>query len=356
MDFYEFLSRAVREKASDLFLVAGGPLSERVGKQILPLTRERLTARDCENLVAALYRFADRAMDVLKERGDDRFSFSAEGLARFRVSAYKQRGSLAAVIRIVTFGIPNGKKMGIPDEVLALADEPSGGLVLLTGAVRSGKSTTLACLLDRINKNYNRHIITIEDPIEYLHRDEKSLVSQREVGMDTEDFQYALSFALQQSPDVIALGALDKPETIQTALGAAEMGNLVFAVANTQDTVHTMERLVKVFPREQRDMIWEQMGAVLKAVVSQQLLPGTVDHLIPAFEIMYADGVTRPLICQGDTKQLSEILVSGNLKNMLSLDQSIFALYQNKKINRESALKYAKNPDLLKRKMWVIDD
>lgn len=356
MDFYEYLSRAVKDNASDLFLVAGGPLSERVGKRILPLTQDRLSAQDSELLVAALYRFASRSMDMLKERGDDRFSFSAEGLARFRVSAYKQRGSMAAVIRVVTFGIPKGEQLGIPEQVLRFADESAGGLVLLTGSARSGRSTTLACLIDQINKKYDKHIITIEDPIEYLHRNEKSLVSQREVGIDTEDFQSALTFALQQSPDVIALGEMEQIETIRLALGAAEMGNLVFAIMNTTDSVHAMERLIKVFPREQRDMIWEQLGTVLKAVIMQQLLPGNDANLIPAFEILYVDKVTQPFILQGESKQLAEMLKSGGLKNVLSMDQSIFNLYQHKKVNRENALKYATNPDLMKRKMWVIDD
>ena len=356
MEFKDFLIRAVESGASDLFLIAGGPLCNRVNKEIVPLTKERLTAKDCEQLISAMYRIADRPINQLKERGDDKFSFSIEGLARFRMSAYLQRGSMAAVIRIVTFGIPSGESMGIPEQVLALADGHAGGLVLLTGAARSGRSTTLACLIDRINKNYHKHIITIEDPIEYLHRDEKSLVSQREVGIDTSDLQCALLGALQQSPDVIALGELDGAETIRTALKTAEMGNLVFAVMNIQDIVYTMERLVNVFPREQRDAIWEQLGTVLKAVVSQQLLPGMDGNLIPVFEILYADKVTRPLICQGKSKQLSEMLAAGNLKNILSLDESIFALYQSKKIGRETALKYAENSELMKRKMWVIDD
>lgn len=223
----ELLQKALDHNASDLFIVAGRPASMRVNNAISQLNDQRLLPADTQEIVTDIYALAGkRSMDRLLETGDDDFSFAIPGLSRFRISAYKQRGSLSAVIRIITFSLPDPAALGIPDNIMALARFKKG-LVLVTGSAGSGKSTTLACMIDDINQNFEKHIITLEDPLEYLHQHKKSIISQREISADTDSYVAALRAALRQSPDVILLGEMRDYETIQVAMTAAETGHLI---------------------------------------------------------------------------------------------------------------------------------
>ena len=349
-ELMEYLRRAVTDQASDLFLVAGGPVCEKLDKRLQPISQDRAFPRETEALIREIYELADRPMDRYLQQGDDDFSFSVASLARFRVNAYRQRGSMAAVVRVVAFDIPNYKKMGIPEQVMELA-EVDHGMVLVTGTAGSGKSTTQACIIDRINRTRECHIITLEDPIEYLHRDRRSIVSQREISIDTEDYPSALRACLRQAPDVILLGEMRDQETIHTAMTAAETGHLLIATLHTKGTVNTIDRIVDTFPSGQQDQVRVQLSMVLHTVVSQQLLPGTEGNLVPAFEIMHMNSAIRSLIRDSKTHQIDNAIAAAGAEGMMSMDQSILALYREDKITAETALHYADNPDQLRRRM-----
>ncbi len=346
----EYLQRVVTDKASDLFLVAGGPICEKLEKRLQPISEDRAYPRDTENLIREIYQLAGRSIDRYLQQGDDDFSFSVAELARFRVNAYRQRGSMAAVVRVVSFEIPNWKGLGIPEQVMNLA-AVDHGMVLVTGTAGSGKSTTQACVIDRINRTRECHIITLEDPIEYLHRDRKSIVSQREISIDTEDYPSALRACLRQAPDVILLGEMRDQATIHTAMTAAETGHLLIATLHTKGTVNTIDRIVDTFPSGQQDQIRVQLSMVLHTVVSQQLLPGTRGELVPAFEIMHMNSAIRSLIRDSKTHQIDNAIAAGGGEGMVTMDQSILALCKAGAITPETALSYADNPEQLRRRL-----
>ncbi|MBQ9837568.1 MAG: Flp pilus assembly complex ATPase component TadA, partial [Oscillospiraceae bacterium] len=233
MTLLDYLTEAAHSGASDLFLVTGAPVSVKVEGALRPLEEERIVPSRGEALVKELYTLAQRSSTTFMQTGDDDFSFSVAGLARFRVNTYRQRGSVAAVIRVVAFSIPDYRTLNIPSEVISLADYTSG-MVLVTGTAGSGKSTTLACIVDRINHTRPCHIITLEDPIEYLHRNQLSIVSQREIAVDTENYLSALRACLRQAPDVIQLGEMRDLETIRTAMTAAETGHYLLGTLHTR--------------------------------------------------------------------------------------------------------------------------
>lgn len=346
----EYLQRVVTDKASDLFLVAGGPICEKLEKRLQPISEDRAYPRDTENLIREIYQLAGRSINRYLQQGDDDFSFSVAELARFRVNAYRQRGSMAAVVRVVSFEIPNWKSLGIPEQVMNLA-AVDHGMVLVTGTAGSGKSTTQACVIDRINRTRECHIITLEDPIEYLHRDRKSIVSQREISIDTEDYPSALRACLRQAPDVILLGEMRDQATIHTAMTAAETGHLLIATLHTKGTVNTIDRIVDTFPSGQQDQIRVQLSMVLHTVVSQQLLPGTRGELVPAFEIMHMNSAIRSLIRDSKTHQIDNAIAAGGGEGMVTMDQSILALCKAGAITPETALSYADNPEQLRRRL-----
>jgi twitching motility protein PilT len=349
-ELLDYLKRAVADQASDLFIVAGGPVSEKVERHIVPMDGERVVAESSKRLVEAVYQQAGRPMEHFAKTGDDDFSFAVPGLARFRVNAYRQRGSLAAVIRVVSFDIPDWKTLHIPESVMKLA-EVEHGMILVTGTAGSGKSTTQACIIDRINQTREGHIITLEDPIEYLHRDQKSIVSQREIAIDTQDYLSALRACLRQAPDVILLGEMRDHETIRTAMTAAETGHLVIATLHTNGAVNTIDRIIDSFPSAQQGQIRVQLSMVLRTVVSQQLLPDKSGGLIPAYEIMHMDPAIRSMIRDSKTHQIGGAIASGSAVGMISMDQSILALYQQGEITLETALDFADNPEQLRRRL-----
>ena len=350
MELLDYLTRAVQDSASDLFIVAGGPISYKVEGHILPIEQEKTYPQETERLITDIYQLARRPMDRYLATWDDDFSFAQPGLARFRVNTYRQRGSLAAVIRIVAFEIPDYRMLRIPEPVMELADVKSG-MVLVTGTAGSGKSTTQACIIDRINRNREAHIITLEDPIEYLHRDQKSIVSQREIAIDTVDYLSALRACLRQAPDVILLGEMRDYETIRTAMTAAETGHLVIATLHTKGAVNTIDRIIDSFPSTQQAQVRVQLAAVLHSVVSQQLLPDQNGGLIPAYEIMHMSGAVRNMIRDCKNYQIDNVIQTSQAEGMVSMDQFILNLCQTEKITAETAAQYAENTEQMQRKL-----
>lgn len=347
------LQTAVERQASDIFIVSGCPLSFKIHGQLLPAEEEKLLPADTEQLLRQIYRNNnDRSMEGFLRTGDDDFSFSISGLGRFRCNAYRQRGSMAAVLRVVSFALPDAEQLHIPPAVTGLY-QTRKGLVLITGSAGSGKSTTLACIIDRINQNFHDHIITIEDPIEYLHTHRSSIVSQREISHDTNGYAEALRAALRQSPDVILLGEMRDFETIQTAITAAETGQLVLSTLHTVGAAKTIDRVIDVFPPDQQQQIRIQLSMVLQAVVSQQLVPTVNGELYPAFEVMIANSAIRNLIREGKTHQLDNVIYSGGGEGMVSMDNDLLRLCREGVISAQTARIYSTNPDAMDKRLNI---
>lgn len=304
-----------------------------------------------EILIREIYTLAgNRSITHFLECGDDDFSFAIRGLSRYRVSTYKQRGSLAAVIRIIAFELPDPMLLNIPQAVLSLTSLTKG-LVLVTGPAGSGKSTTLACLIDRINSTRHDHIITLEDPLEFLHSHKQSIVSQREITTDTDNYLTALRAALRQSPDVILLGEMRDHETIQTAMTAAETGHLVLSSLHTIGAANTISRIIDVFEPSQQHQIAIQLSMVLRAVISQQLIPAKNGQMVPAFEIMVMTPAISNMIRDNKTHQIEGIIYTSAKDDMISMDNSLLRLYRAGTITSETALQYCTNPEMMKKKL-----
>lgn len=351
MQILEILQAAMERGSSDVFIIPGSPVYVKAQGQMQPLGEVRVMPPDSEQLIRQLYQKAERGMDLLLKEGDDDFSFSLPGLkGRFRCSAYKQRSSLACVIRVVTFGLPSAEEMQIPATVMDLYSIKNG-MILVTGAAGSGKSTTLACLIDRINREKSGHIITLEDPIEYVHSHQKCLVSQREISHDTESYSAALRAALRQTPSVILLGEMRDFETIQTAITAAETGQLLLSTLHTIGAAKTIDRIVDVFPAHQQSQVRIQLSMVLKAVVSQQLLPLKEGGIAPVFEVMRITPAIQNHIRSGQTFQIDNAIYAGEKDGMQTMDGDILRLYRAGRITKEVALAYAVNPQTLAGKL-----
>ena len=351
MDVKELLTQAVQEGASDIFIVAGLPVSYRQEGVIIKKSDQRLMPSDTTEILRQIYELDVHAdFEKLLTMGDDDFSFAIPGLSRFRVNAYKQRGTLSAVIRIITFSLPSPEELGIPDSIIRTGDL-SKGLVLVTGPAGSGKSTTLACVIDYINKNKQKHIITLEDPLEYLHRHNQSIVSQREINIDTESYVTALRASLRQSPDVILLGEMRDYETISVAMTAAETGHLIFSTLHTLGAANTIDRIIDVFPASEQAQIATQLSMVLQSVISMQLVPDVNGQQVAAFEIMTVTPAIRNMIRENKVPQIDGMLYSSNKEDMISMDNCLWNLYKADRITKETALNYATNPDMLKRKL-----
>ena len=350
INWMDILKQAVENQASDVFFVAGKSVCQKVDGHSRPMTEDRLMPADTEQVITELYRTAGRSMEQYLQRGDDDYSFSLPALARFRVNTYRQRGSMAAVIRVVSFDIPDWQAIRIPEAVMNLADVPSG-MILVTGTAGSGKTTTQACIIDRINRTRDCHIVTLEDPIEYLHRHQKAIVSQREIAIDTEDYLSALRACVRQAPDVILLGEMRDAQTIHTAISAAETGHTVIATLHTKGTVNAIDRIVDAFPSNQQTQIRVQLAAVLRTVVSQQLLPDCHGGMVPACEILHLNSAVRSMIRDNKNHQIDNVIASGSKEGMCTMDQSILALFRDGLISRETALEYADHPEQLARQI-----
>ncbi len=353
MNITEILEKSVTKKASDIFIVAGQPVTIKVFNQLIPLDDKRLLPDDTHTLIQDIYTLSqNRSNKQLVEKGDDDFSFSIRGLSRFRVSTYKQRGSYAAVIRVISFELPHPEEIGISQDIIELANIKKG-LILVTGPAGSGKSTTQACMIDYINKNQSKHIITLEDPIEHLHSHNKSIVSQREISIDSESYIDALRAALRQAPDVILLGEMRDYETINIALTAAETGHIVISTLHTIGAATTIDRIIDVFPANQQHQIRLQLAMSLETVISQQLVPTIDGKLVPVFEIMKTTPAIKNLIRENKIHQIDGIIASSANNQMISMDNSLLTLVQQNIITKETALFYATNQELMKRKLNI---
>ena len=351
MDITEILKTAVEMEASDIFIIAGLPVSFKKNGQIIKYNNEIFMPHDTTSFISEMYLLADdRKMERLLTEGDDDFSFAIPTLSRFRVNAYKQRGSLASVIRVIALELPDYTNLNIPENVMEISDF-NNGLVLVTGPAASGKSTTLSCIVDRVNRTKAFHIITLEDPIEYLHKHKKSIVTQREISLDTTGYVVALMAALRQSPDMVLLGEMRDGETIKTAVTAAETGHFVISTLHTIGASNTIDRIIDAFPENQQYQIRIQLSMVLRAIVSQQLIPAIGGGLVPAFEVMFANSAIRNMIRESKVHQIDNAIFSSGGENMISMDTSIYNLYKEGKITAENAINYSVNKKIMEKKI-----
>ena len=351
MELLYLLKNAVERHASDIFIIAGRPVAFGVNYDIENYNEVTLTPSDTRELIEGIYDLSyGRSVELLEHNWSDDFSFTIQDISRFRVSAYIQRGSFAAVIRVISFEMPNPKLLGISDNIMNLADKKKG-LVLVTGSAGSGKSTTLACIIDKINREQKKHIITLEDPLEYLHSHKQSIVSQREIGSDASDYLSALKSALRQRPDVILLGEMRDIETISITLTAAETGHMIFSTLHTVGAANTIDRILDVFDSTQRQQIAVQLSMILEAVVSQQLIPTLDGKVVLATEVMTMTPAVRNLIRDNKVHQLDNVILSSQDQNMVSMDASIFSLFQEGLISQETAINFSANPEMMKKKI-----
>ena len=350
MTLTEILQKAVEGEASDIFLVAGLPVTYKVKGAQERVGEEKLLPDQILPLVDEIYEKARRERTNLEQKVDDDFSFSIGGLGRFRVNVFRQRGSVSAVIRVIRFGIPDPAALGIPESVLQLADNKNG-LVLVTGAAGSGKSTTLACMIDRINHKRACHVITMEDPIEYLHQHNQSIVSQREVFIDTPGYLDALRSALRESPDVILLGEMRDYDTISSAITAAETGVLLFSTLHTSSAANTISRIMDVFPAGQQLQVRAQLAQLLRGVVCQQLVPTQDGRLTPAFEVMITNPAIANMIREGKLHQLDSAMQAASAEGMVTMDTSLLSLYQQGRIAKETVLASCNNYEFMVKRL-----
>ncbi len=351
MEILEILRVAISEMCSDVFLVPGAPVSMKINGLLRHVGEKSLTPADTRSLAEQIYALqGTRRMERLLETGDDDFSVSVPAVGRFRCNAFKQRNSLAMVLRVMSFRLPDPNEYHIPEAVMALARYRKG-IVLITGPAGSGKSTTLACLIDRINNENHGHVITIEDPIEFIHPHKRCIVSQREIEHDTESYPTALRAALRQAPDVILLGEMRDFETIRTALTAGETGQLLLSTLHTVGAAKTIDRIIDVFPAQQQQQVRVQLSMALRAIVSQQLIPTVDGGIEAAFEIMVVNSAIQNMIREGKIHQMDNAIFAGAAQGMRTMDGDLLRLYGAGRISREHALLYASNPDILMKKL-----
>ena len=350
-NMYNLLATAKANNASDLHITVGVKPKCRISGTLYEMQDfELLTPDKTQELVESLFKPKQQA--TMNEKGEVDFAYAHPNLGRFRVNAFKQRGSYAAVLRIVGSKIPTPESLGVPEAVVELTKKKRG-LVLVTGPTGSGKSTTLASLIDVINKNRNEHIITLEDPIEYLHKHNHAIVNQREIGLDTDSYGDALRAALREDPDIILVGEMRDFDTIATAITAAETGHLVFSTLHTIGAAPTIERIVDVFPAHQQNQIRGQLASVLEAVISQQLLP-TVDGKgrVAAFEVMLGTPAIKNLIREDKAHQIPSIMQTSKKIGMQTMDDSLFNLYLKHRIDGANAVEYAQDTASMQQKLY----
>ncbi|MCL5292289.1 MAG: type IV pilus twitching motility protein PilT [Actinobacteria bacterium] len=336
----------LEREASDLHLTVGIPPTVRINGVLAPLDHPKLMPNDTKELVYSILSQDQR--EQLERNWEYDFSYSLLGKARFRVNAYYQRNSVGAAFRVIPFEIKKLHELGLPRALEIMVKKPRG-FILVTGPTGSGKSTTLASLVDLINETHALHIITIEDPIEYLHAHKRSIVNQREVGADTKSFSNALKYVLRQDPDVILIGEMRDLETISAALTAAETGHLVFATLHTQDAPQTVDRIIDVFPAHQQQQIRMQLSGALQGIVSQQLLP-TRDNMgrVVACEVLVPTPGVRNMIREAKTHQIYNAMQTGEKYGMQTMDQSLADLYRRGLISFDTAVAKAIDPNDLK--------
>ncbi|HEX7962903.1 MAG TPA: type IV pilus twitching motility protein PilT [Terriglobales bacterium] len=355
MTIDDLLRTAMERKASDLHLKVGNYPHLRIDGELIPLTDQpRISAEDMLNMAFSM--MSNRQKQKFKETAELDMAYGVAGLGRFRVNVFQQRGNVGLVLRVIPTKIRALEELYLPKIIERICEE-ARGLVLVTGVTGSGKSTTLAAMIDRINSSRPEHIITIEDPIEFLHRDKKGFVNQREVEVDTPTFASALRASLRQDPDVILVGEMRDLETISTALHAAETGHLVFSTLHTLDAVETINRIISVFPPPEQKQIRLQLAATLRAVISQRLVrKADGDGRVPAVEVLLSTAFIRECIMTPEkTRLIHEALAAGTSQyGMQTFDQSLYDIFQQGLITYETAIENATNPDDFKLKVQGI--
>lgn len=337
----EILKIAKVAGASDVHLTVGIPPKLRVNGDLLNMDFPKMLPPDTEAVADEIMN--ERQKEVFNERGEFDMSFSIPNLGRYRVNAYHQRGSIALALRLVDTQVPSPEALGIPESVVELSQRKRG-LVLVTGPTGSGKSTTLAAIIDQINKTRDAHVITLEDPIEYLHQHQMSMVNQREIGIDSGSYANALRAALREDPDVILVGEMRDFETISVAITAAETGHLVLSTLHTIGAASTVDRVIDVFPPHQQQQIRIQLANVLEAVISQQLVPTSNNKgRVAAFEVMHANHAVRNLIREGKSHQLMSVIQTNRKLGMITMDEALTQLYYSGKISKDSAIEFAQD-------------
>jgi twitching motility protein PilT len=349
MDLIELLSIGAERNASDVHLTVGIPPTYRIDGALVSLVEKKLTSEDTLYLVRQA--LDQTRLNKLEEDGEIDFSYSIHTIGRFRVNAFKQRGSYAMVLRIIPLEIPLMDELGLPPILSDLSKLPRG-LILVTGPTGSGKTTTLASIINKINSERKCHIITLEDPLEYLHKHKKSIVNQREVGSDTRNFANGLRGALREDPDVILVGEMRDLETISTAITAAETGHLVLSTLHTNGAAKTMDRIIDVFPPYQQQQIRVQLASVIEAVISQQLLiKSSGKGRVGAYEVMTATPAIRNLIREGKNHQIDTSIQTSGALGMHTMDTSLINLYKRGEITKETAVSQAYNMDEVRKKI-----
>ncbi len=346
MDINEVLKIGVKQGASDVHIKVGIPPVFRIDGSLYPLKNaQRITPDEIIKMAESIMN--KKQTEKFKDSNDVDLAYGVPGLGRFRVNVFQQRGTLGIVLRTIPVKIKNIKELDLPIILERISSEPRG-LVLVTGTTGSGKSTTLAAMIDYINSNRTCHIVTIEDPIEFLHRDKKSIINQREIGFDTQNFSGALKSALRQDPDTILVGEMRDFETIETALTAAETGHLVMSTLHTVDATETITRIISVFPPYQQQQIRFQLAGILKGVISQRLVPRADGKgRVPAVEVLVSTGIIRECITDKDrTKEIHDFIAKGyTTHGMQTFDQSLMFLYRKGLIAYEEAMRQSSNPD-----------
>jgi twitching motility protein PilT len=355
MHIDELLRKAVQSGASDLHLKVGSYPMMRVNGSLYAVSEDRrLGLDDTESIAAAI--LTPTQQQKFRDHQEVDLAYSVPGLGRFRCNVFRQRSTVGLVLRIIPHGISSVEDLNLPPVLRRIADEERG-LVLVTGTTGSGKSTTLAAMIDHVNATRSCHIVTVEDPIEYLHRDNRSIVNQREVAVDTPSFAHALRSALRQDPDVILVGEMRDLETVETGLLASETGHLVFSTLHTLDATETINRIIAVFPPHQQRQVRLQLASVLKAAISQRLIP-RADGMgrVPAVEVLVATPFIRDCIVDKDKTHLIQGAIAAGTSQygMQTFDQSIFSLYQQGFITLDEALRWCSNVDEFKLRVQGI--
>lgn len=345
----EILAKAKEAGASDVHITVGIPPKMRVNGALITMQGDKLAPADTLEIAAQIMN--DKQQQRFEENGECDMSFAIPGQGRYRLNVYKQRGSIAMAFRLVDTQVPSAESLGVPQSVIDLYQKKRG-LILVTGPTGSGKSTTLASLIDKINNNREAHVITLEDPIEYLHTHKRSIVNQREIGLDSMNYAHALRAALREDPDVILVGEMRDFETISVAITAAETGHLVLSTLHTIGAASTVDRVIDVFPPHQQQQIRVQLANVLEAVISQQLIP-TADGSgrVAAFEVLHSNPAVRNLIRECKTHQLTSVMQTNRKMGMITMDDAILQLYSDYKIDREMALQFAQDQESMKMKL-----
>jgi twitching motility protein PilT len=349
MTIEEVLTHAKQRNASDIHLSPGNPLMLRVDGELQPDSDIPFRPDEVENMLRPL--MTQEQVDDLKKLGELDFAFSVSGFSRIRANVFRQRGTYAAALRVLSYEVPSAESLGIPKAITDLTYKKRG-LVLVTGATGSGKSTTLASLIEIIAVRDRKNIITLEDPIEYLHSNKKGIVSQREIGGDTGSYANALRAALRQDPDVILVGEMRDLETISTAITAAETGHLVFSTLHTNSAADAIDRMIDVFPPHQQQQIRIQLAGVLEGVIAQQLLPRSdTCGRVAAFEVLLANSAIRNLVREGKSFQIPSIIQTSRKEGMQTMDDAIMDIYNRRMISAETASVYAHDADSMRRKV-----